>query len=310
MRGVKPMTQETTKNSLFKGIIPAMLTPMMDDETINFKELENQVERFIQAGVHGLFALGTNSEVYSLEPDEKVRILETVVNACAGRLPVYAGTGCTSTRETILLSRRAEALGVDALSVVTPYFAAVSQGELHAHYRDLAESVGLPILLYNIPARTGNSIEPVTAAKLSRIDNIRGIKDSSGNFANTLAYLEACGPDFHVMAGADNLILWTLLAGGTGAVSGLANVVPELLVNLYEAWASGDMDGAKTAQRAILPLRQCLALGNPNSIVKRAARLSGHPVGPARRPACGCSEEIDQALLRVLTEYREAGVRF
>ena len=297
-----------TNGNLFKGIIPAMLTPMGEDESIRLPELAAQVERFIKAGVHGLFALGTNSEAYAMSLEEKTAILETVVEACGGRLPVYAGTGCVSTRETILLSKRAEALGVDALSVVTPYFAAVSQMELAEHYRALSSAVGIPILLYNIPARTGNRVEPATAATLAREPGICGIKDSSGDFANTLAYLDACPPDFHVMAGADNLILWTLLAGGTGAVSGLANVVPELLVSLYESWVSGDFEMARKAQKAILPLRRCLAMGNPNSIVKRAARLAGHPVGPARKPASGCSEDIDRAVNEVLASYRQSGI--
>lgn len=286
-----------------KGILPAVLTPMTPEEEINEKELRNQVNRFIRAGVHGLFILGTNSEFYALDYEEKLEIVRIVTDECNGRLPICAGTGCISTRDTVRLSRKVAEMGVDAISVVTPYYAAVSQDELYDHYAEIADAVDLPVILYNIPMRTGNAIEPKTIGKLARIKNIAGVKDTSGNFNNTLGYIEEGGEGFSVFAGSDTLVLWTLAAGGAGAVSGLANVIPEVMVSIYELWKCGDMEGAKRAQNAIRPLRNCLQMGNPNSIIKRAANLAGQPVGPARRPASGCTDAIDAQLKSVLKLY-------
>ena len=283
-----------------QGVFPALLTPMAADETINLPALRAQVDRLIGAGVHGLFILGTNSEFYALSYEEKTAIARVVVEQCNGRVPVCAGTGCVSTRDTIELSRTVSRIGVDAIAVVTPYYVSVSEDELCAHYRDVAMSVSLPVLLYNIPARAGNSISARAVASLSQIEHIVGIKDTSGDFNNTLAYIEAAGPEFSVFAGNDSLILWTLLAGGAGGISGLANVVPEVIVALYERWKAGDMVGAARAQNAIRPLRACLRMGNPNSIIKRAANLAGQSVGPARRPASGADERIDAEISAAL----------
>ena len=167
-----------------KGIIPPILTPMNDDESINVAELRNQVDRMIEGGVHALFPFGTNGEGYILNAKEKQLVLETVIEQCNGRVPVYAGTGCISTKETIEQSKMAQAAGADVLSIITPSFAAASQDELYAHYKAVAEAVDMPIVLYNIPARTGNALAPATVARLAQIENIVGAKDSSGNFTN------------------------------------------------------------------------------------------------------------------------------
>ena len=143
-----------------KGIIVPILTPMNDDETINVSQLRQQVNRLIEAGCHALFPFGTNGEGYILSGEEKKRVLETVVEECNGRVPVYAGTGCISTRETVAQSRMASDIGADVLSIITPSFAAASQNELYEHYRVVAQAVDLPIVLYNIPARTGNALAP------------------------------------------------------------------------------------------------------------------------------------------------------
>ena len=174
-----------------KGIIPPILTPMNDDESINVAELRNQVDRMIEGGVHALFPFGTNGEGYILNAKEKQLVLETVIEQCNDRVPVYAGTGCISTKETIEQSRMAQAAGADVLSIITPSFAAASQDELYEHYRAVAKAVDMPIVLYNIPARTGNALAPATVGRLAQIENIVGAKDSSGNFTNILGYIDA-----------------------------------------------------------------------------------------------------------------------
>lgn len=284
-----------------EGIIPAVVTPLTGDEQINEEELRAQVNRQIAAGVHGLFCLGTNGEGYIFNYQEKLAIIRIVVDESRGRAPVYAGTGCIGTQETIELSQAAEALGVDALSLITPYFAALSQGELYEHFKAVANAVKLPVVLYNIPARTGNAINYSTVAKLAKIPNIVGVKDSSGNFDNILRYLEVTDHSgFAVLSGNDSLILWTLLAGGTGGISGIANLFPETMTQIFALWQKGDLAAARLVQDSIRPIRDCLKLGNPNTIVKRAANMLGYPVGPCRRPFNILSEKAEAELKKTL----------
>lgn len=169
-------------NSKVKGIIAAMVTSMHEDESLNEAEIRRQVNRQIAAGVDAVFCLGTNGEFYIQSEEEKLKVISIVVDEAAGRVPVYAGTGCPGTKATIELSLKAKALGVDVLSIISPYFAAISQKEIYNHYKAVAEAVDLPIVMYNMPARTGNNIDPATAAELAKIPNIAGIKDSSSNW--------------------------------------------------------------------------------------------------------------------------------
>lgn len=276
-----------------KGIIVPIITPMNEDESVNLLELRNQINRMLDGGVHGIFVFGTNGEGYILSEEEKEEVLACCIDQVKGRVPVYAGTGCVSTKDTVRLSRKAEELGADVLSIITPSFAAASQNEMITHYRTVADSVSLPILLYNIPARTGNALQPATVKALSQVDNIVGVKDSSGNFDNILQFIENTRErkDFTVLSGNDSLILWTLLAGGKGGIAGCANVFPENMVAIYERFVSGDMAGAREAQDAIRPFRNCFKYGNPNTVVKAAVEMLGYPVGACRAPFNTLSED-------------------
>jgi len=278
---------------------------MTEDEKINERELRVQVNRQIAAGVHGIFCLGTNGEFYALSNDEKLQIMKVVVDEVKGRVPVYAGTGCISTGETIWLSRQAEEIGANALSVISPFFVAVSQEDIYNHFREVAENVGLPIVLYNIPARTGNNIDYTTVRRLAKYQNIVGVKDSSGSFDNTLRYVEDTDKRLSVLAGNDSLILWTLLAGGAGAIAGTANVFPELAVGIYNLWQAGKIQEANALQARLRPLRDVMKLGNPNSVIKRAMNLLGYPVGAARKPVSGMSPKIDEELLKAFEAYKD-----
>ena len=223
------------KNVSIQGIIPPILTPMNADESINEQELRSQVNREIEAGVHGIFAFGTNGEAYALSAAEKDRVLEVVIEETNHRVPVYAGTGCITTKETIEMSKKAAAMGADVLSIITPYFAAASQDELYAHYMAVAEAVDLPIVLYNIPARTGNALSPATVAKLAKnAPNIVGAKDSSGNFDNLKQYIEqtrGLDKEFSVLSGNDSLILPALVFGGKGV--GLMNMIMYAILAVF-----------------------------------------------------------------------------
>jgi 4-hydroxy-tetrahydrodipicolinate synthase len=287
-----------------EGIIVPIITPMTEDEEINEKELRNQINRMISSGIHGIFCLGTNGESYALSEGEKLRVIEITVEETAKRVPVYAGTGCISTRETIRLSLKAKQLGADALSILSPYYVAVTQDDIYNYFAEIAESVDLPIVLYNIPARTGNNIDYKTVARLSKYQNIVGIKDSSGNFDNTLRYIEDTDERISVLSGNDSLILWTLLAGGNGAIAGTANLFPELLVEIYRLWQKGEIKKANELQKKLRPFRDVMKMGNPNSVVKRAMNLLGYNVGPARRPVSSLSPKIEEELERVLKLYK------
>lgn len=295
-----------------KGIIPPIVTPMNEDESVNTEELRRQVRRQMEGGVHGIFCFGTNGEGYILEEKEKQLVLETVIDEVGGRLPVYAGTGCISTRETIRQSRMAQAAGADVLSIITPGFAAASQEELYQHYKAVARAVDLPIVLYNIPARTGNALAPATVARLAKIENIVGAKDSSGNFQNLLAYIESGKAkedgSFAVLSGNDQLIIWALLAGGAGGIAGCANVYPRTLASVYDLFRQGKIREARSANESIRSLRDCFRYGNPNTIIKTAVALQGHPVGKCRAPFDQVPEEGIAALKKVLAENAARGM--
>lgn len=295
-----------------KGIIPPILTPMYADERINEQELRNQVNRMVTAGVHGIFAFGTNGECYALTAEEKEHILRIVVEETAHRVPVYAGSGCVTTAETIAMSQKAEALGADVLSVITPYFAAASQEELYRHFRAVADAVDMPIVLYNIPARTGNALSPSIVARLAKdAPNIVGAKDSSGSFDNMKQYIELTADldkTFSVLSGNDALILPGLVFGGQGGIAGCANVFPKTMVAIYEEFIAGDLEKAKQIQDSIRPFRDCFKYGNPNTIVKLATGLMGYPVGGCRKPFDSLSDEGLARLKDVLAQCAANGM--
>ena len=297
--------------TVLKGIIPPIITPMNEDESINAGELRNQVNRLIGAGVHGLFPFGTNGESYILNEQEKEQVLSVVVEETAGRVPVYAGTGCVGTKDTIRMSQMAESLGADVLSVITPWFAKASDDELYDHYCAVAKAVKIPVVLYNIPARTGNSLSPALVKRLSQVENIAGVKDSGGNFDNMLQYLEKTreNKDFAVLSGNDSLILWNLIAGGSGGIAGCANVYPETMTAIYERFVAGDLEGARKAQDSIRSFRDCFKYGNPNTIVKTAVAMLGYPVGKCRAPFNQIPPQGIEAIQKVLDENRGLGMK-
>jgi Dihydrodipicolinate synthase/N-acetylneuraminate lyase len=169
-----------------KGIIPAMATPFHEDESINEQELRNSIDRHIKAGVNGVFCLGTNGENYAMDFEEKLRTMEITVEHTAGRVLVYAGTGATTTKETIALSKKAQEIGADACSIICPWFAENTQEGLYEHYKAVAAVVDLPLVVYNMPARTGVNVDYKTMARLANIENIMGAKDS---IVKRMAYL-------------------------------------------------------------------------------------------------------------------------
>ena len=293
-----------------KGIIVPIVTPINEDESLNLDELRVQIERMIENGVDGIFPFGTNGEGYILNFEEKRAVLKTTIEQVNHRVPVYAGTGCISTKETIAQSLMAKELGADVLSIITPSFAKASQEELYRHYKAVAEAVDMPILLYNIPARTGNAIEPATVERLAEIPNIVGAKDSSGDWENLKAYIKVREKrsDFAVLSGNDSLILKALKEGGQGAIAGCANVYPHVLSSIYDCFVANDLEEAQKYQDSIASFRAVFKYGNPNTIVKKAVNLLGYPVGECKAPFNGLSEEGYAELKKVLAENKERGM--
>ncbi|MFT0801429.1 4-hydroxy-tetrahydrodipicolinate synthase [Bacillus swezeyi] len=269
-----------------KGIYPAMLTPLTKDQDINETALKHLTNHLIDANVHGLFALGTNGEFHLFNKEDKLKVAEIIIQETAGRVSVMVGSGGNSTEEVIELSKEMERLGADALSVITPFFIPPTQEEAAAHYKTIAASVSLPVLLYHIPSKTGFHLEAETVAELAKVDNIVGIKDSSGTFENIQQYIgHTKNEDFTVLAGTDSLILKTLQAGGTGAVAATANMLPEVVVSIYQYWLDGETEKAKAAQRELQPLRDTFGLATIPAALKKAVELYGVPVGPPKAPA-------------------------
>lgn len=292
------------------GIIPAMVTPLTADDEVSPEALRGLTNHLIDGGCHGLFAVGSQGEFWALTADEKRRVWEIVVDESQGRIPVYAGTAAVTTREAVALARLAEKVGVDAVSVLTPYFVSPNEDELFNHYRAVAEATGLPLLLYANPARTGVKISPRLVARLAEIDNVVGIKDSSGDLQLTAEYVEATAndPAFAVVMGRDTLILGGLVYGTGGAIAATANVAPKLVVEIYERFRAGDMDGARQAQAALAPLRLAFTWGTFPVVVKEALDLVAEHqgwawrAGPARAPVGTMPADQRERLRGVLND--------
>ena len=286
-----------------KGIVVPVVTPFNEDESLNESALRRIVDYLVDSGVHGLFPCGSQGEFFALTTDEKKRVMDVVIQQTAGRIPVMPNTGAVTTRESIDLTRYAQAAGADAVSVITPYFIKPSDEELREHFVRIAASVSIPVLAYNNPGRTGVPLPPsVVAAVAEEADNFVGIKDSSGDLTNTLRYIETCPPTFRTMMGRDTMIYAALCYGCVGAVAATANVVPELVVGIYEAFVAGDHALALERQRKLAPLRHAFALGSFPITAKDAMGLMGLPAGPARAPIKSLTGESREKLVAVLRD--------
>ncbi len=286
----------------FHGIIPPAVTPMTAAEDIDVPRLRATLDRLLAAGVHGVFVLGTTGEFYALDAAEKQMVISETVALAARRVPVIAGTGAETTREAIRLTQMAQREGADAVGIITPYFINPSQHELFDHFRRIAESTRLPVLLYVNPAMTGGvKLDVATVARLSEVPNIVGMKDSAGDLQTLTEYVRATKPGFAVFQGRDTLIEPALANGAAGAVPGTANIAPELAVAIYDAHRRGDYAAAKAAQAQFSPLRLAM-VGTPPGAIKAAMNLAGVPVGPSRSPIGPLTAEQKKTIHAVLEQ--------
>lgn len=269
-----------------KGIIPPIVTPIDENGDVNYKVLEELADHLIKEGVHGLFPMGTTGEFYGVELEDYKKILETVKKAADGRVPVYGGVNSISTRGAIKLLRICEDVKVDAISVLTPMFISQTQDELYKYYETIASHSSLPIVLYNNKPKTNITIEPSTVAKLSKIENIVGVKDSTGDMTNTAEYIRLTrdNDNFNVLLGRDTLIYAGLCCGATGAIASCANVAPKLTVSIYEKFIAGDLKGSLEAQFSLAPIRIISNMGTFPAVIKEGLVQQGINVGKCLDP--------------------------
>ncbi|MFM2487408.1 4-hydroxy-tetrahydrodipicolinate synthase [Enterococcus avium] len=288
-----------------KGIITAMVTPLSEDG-INEAATRKLVNKLINDGVHGLFVLGTNGEFYALSEAEKLALVEIVVDEATGRVPVFAGSGGISTEEVIKVTNQFAELGVDAVSVITPYLIKLSDEELIQHYQTIALNTNLPMILYNIPANTQLSINESVFKELIQLPQIIGIKDSSGKLENIQMYLEMNDrEDFSILIGSDSLILPALQMGVDGAVAATSNVLTKSDLGIYQAFLENKMERAQVLQESINDFRGILKLATVPSVLKHSLELIGFPVGAPKNPVRKVSSKFDAEICETLSKYKE-----
>jgi len=291
----------------FEGVFPPAITPFNKHDDVDVEKLTEYLDFLVKNRVHGIFLLGTNSEAPLLTHEEKKLVMKVAVEHLNGRIPVIVGTGCPSTKETIELSKYAEKVGADAIHVVTPYYYPVSEEGLIKHYNKIAESVELPIIIYYIPERTGVKMNVDTLLKLSNNEKIIGIKDSSKSvewFYGAVTKIIRVREDFVFFGGSDALIYVHLALGARGVVSAVANVFPEIVVELYEEFKKGNIHKAKKLQDIVLEIRRYLKMGPYLGGVKAALKLRGMDFGEPRSPLVALTDKELMELKKKLEEMK------
>lgn len=291
-------------NKKIQGVLTAIVTTFDREGAFDPVRQREQVRRQINAG-NGIFCGGTNGEFFVLNEQEKIAVTTTCVDEVNGRAPVVAHIGEISTRETIRLGKQIARLGVDAVSAITPWFVPLKQQELIDHYQRVADALSVPLFLYNIPARTGNTLQPETVRTLAAHPNIIGIKDSAGSYESLSGFLQATTDceGFDVLNGPDSLIHQGFVDGCSASISGLANVAPEAINAIWARFSVGDIAGSHQAQENVTGLRTALySIGFSPAAVKKAVSLQGFEVGESRY-AVQFSAEEQQQIRQIVNHY-------
>ena len=292
--------------AIFKGAGVALITPFNEDETVNYDMLGELIERQIAGKTDAIIVCGTTGEPATMTEDEKLAVIKYAVEKTAGRIPVIAGTGGNATRVVIDFSKKAEALGVDGLLVVTPFYNKATQNGLYAHYKEVAKAVSLPIIMYNVPSRTGCNIAPETAVRLARdCENIVGIKEASGNISQVAKLAKQAGGILDIYSGNDDQVIPILSLGGIGMISVLSNVAPKAAHDMVMEYLEGDRKKAAALQLDYLDLINALFCEVNPIPVKGAMNLMGYNVGKLRLPLT----EIEDAHRELVKKcLKEAGL--
>ena len=292
---------------MFDGIITPIVTPFYREEKqeINYDATKKLVDYVIDNGVSGIFVLGSNGEFHVIRQQEKIEFAKRVVEMVDHRVPVFAGPGACSTQETIETAKAMEAAGVDALSVISPYFVQPTDEELYEHFKAVAESVKIPIILYNIPRLTGVNINSTVFERLTVLDNVAGIKDSSRNIENLQSYIDvAKKKGLAVLVGSDGIIAQGYRMGATGAIAGMSNVIPKLITDMFKALVEKRDEEADKLQEEVNVIRDVNRLATMPSVLKRALELGNiAEAGPARKPVFETTPELDEKIKEMLKHY-------
>jgi 4-hydroxy-tetrahydrodipicolinate synthase len=287
----------------FQGSFVALVTPFRDGQ-VDEAKLQELVEFHVTHGTDGLIPCGTTGESPTLSHDEHKRVVETVIEAARGRIKVVAGTGSNSTSEAIDLTKHAERAGATGALVVNPYYNKPTQEGLYRHYRAVAESVAIPIVAYNIQSRTAVNVETDTLARLARdVRNIVGVKEASGSLDQMSQVILACGPDFSVLSGDDNITLPLLAIGGSGVISVIANILPRETFDMVHSALDGDWKRARDLHYRLFPLARAAFLETNPIPIKEAMAMAGMIEPEFRLPMCRMSDANREKLRAILKAY-------
>lgn len=286
---------------MFHGAIVATVTPFRNGR-LDEAALKRLVEFQIRNGTDGIVPCGTTGESATLSYEEHERVIDVVVAAVGGRVPVIAGTGSNNTREAIMLTKYAKKAGADAALVITPYYNKPTQEGLFRHFRAVAEAADIPVVMYNVPGRTGVNMAPETVARLAEVKNIVGLKEASGNLEQASAILRLVPKKFCFLSGDDSLFFPMLALGAKGVISVASNVAPRLVADLYDAYASGEISRAREIHFRLWPLFKVLFVETNPIPAKTALAMMKMIREEFRLPLCPLSEASRKALAKVLSE--------
>lgn len=293
---------------MFQGTFVAIVTPFLEDGSLDETGLRRLVDFHVQAGTTGLVPCGTTGENPTFTLEEHTRVVRTVVEAAAGRLRVVAGAGSNDTKKTILLAEAAEDAGADGLLVITPYYNRPQPEGLIRHFRAVAASVSRPIMLYNVPSRTGVNMLPETVEQLADVPNIAAIKEASGNVNQTSEIVARCGDRMHVLAGDDSLALPIIAVGGKGVVSVIGNAFPGDLVAMIDAALEGRWDEARRRHLLLYEISQAMFVESNPAPIKFLMQEMGRPVGAVRPPLAPLRPSSEATIRAALERYRGSAV--
>ncbi|MDP2921508.1 MAG: 4-hydroxy-tetrahydrodipicolinate synthase [Candidatus Omnitrophota bacterium] len=287
---------------MFQGAMTALVTPFKKGK-VDEKKLAELVEFHIKNGTSGIVPCGTTGESATLSYEEHDRVIEVVIEAANKKIQVIAGTGSNSTAEALMLTKHAKKAGADASLQVSPYYNRPTQEGLYQHFKTIAEEIDLPMIVYNIASRTGVNIEPETMARMSKVKNIVGVKESSGNLEQMARIRYLCGEKFDLVSGDDGLTLPVMAIGGTGVISVVNNIVPRDVADMVAKFKKGDIDGARKLHYKLLPLVKAVFLETNPIPVKTAMGLMGMIEPELRLPMCPMSEANLEKLKKALKDY-------
>jgi len=285
-----------------RGVMPPHVTPFTSRGELDEPALRRCIDFWIENGISGLVPCGSNGEAPLMSREERRRVIEVTVDQTNGRVPVIAGTGSQSGEETIKLTKDAKDVGADAVLVVTPYYFKPSDREIFKHYRSISEAVDIPIVLYNVPKFTGFNLEPEAVKRLTELDSIVGIKDSSGNLGQITETINLVGDKISVMAGTGDLIYPTLAMGGAGAIAAVANAAPRHCSDIYRLFHTAKYSDARDIQLSVLRLNTLLTKKYGVVACKAALQLLGLPAGTPKKPLLELNEEAKTEIRGSLKE--------